>query len=99
MYAGVLFVAAVGAVAARLRPAGMARAMAGAAAAQGIVGVVALVGGLGQGGAALPGDVIAATIVFVCLWGASALLFRAAAKRNGHVGARRAGYTRGSIRR
>ena len=79
MYAGVLAVSVGGACLARLRAAGMARAMLATAAAQMLVGAVALAFGLGAGGAAWPKDVIGATAVLSAMWLASAWLFRRAA--------------------
>ena len=70
IYALVLAVAAGGAALARLRPSGMARAMAATALAQALAFTVALVAGLGFTGPI--------TIFFVGLWLASALLFRRA---------------------
>ena len=68
MYAGVLAVGVAGALLARFRPGGMARALLATAVAQVLVGVIALVGGLGQAFLATGG--------FVALWLASAWLFR-----------------------
>jgi hypothetical protein len=81
MFAGVLSVACGGAIIAHFRATGMARAMAAAAAAQGLVGAVALVGRLGEGSAIWPRDVLGATAMFVALWLVSAGLFRLAAAR------------------
>ena len=75
IYAVVLAVAAGGAVVARLRPLGMARAMAATALAQALAFAVAWVAGLGFTGPI--------TILFVGLWLASALLFRRAAGNKG----------------
>jgi len=71
MYAGVLAIAALGAVLARFRPGGMARAMIAAVIAQAIVFAVALVTGLGFTGPI--------TVFFAALWIISAWLFRRAA--------------------
>lgn len=70
----------IGALAARLRPRGMAWAMTATAAAQLSVAIVALVGGLGAEAAAWPADVIAATLLFTGLWAVSAMRFRTAAR-------------------
>ena len=71
IYAGVLAVAAAGAVVTRFRPRGMALAMATTAAAQVIAFVVALAAGLGFTGPI--------TVFFTALWLISAWLFRKAA--------------------
>lgn len=74
MYAGVLLVAVAGALLARGRAAGMARAMLATAAAHGVVGAVALLAALDTRWV-----VTAANAIFVVLWLLSAALFRAAA--------------------
>ena len=79
MFAGVLAVAILGALIGRLRPTGMARAMAAAAVVQAVIGVVALAGGLGVGDPSWPLDVIGATVAWTGLWLAAAWLFRRAA--------------------
>lgn len=71
IYAAVLGIAAVGALLARFRPAGMALAMSAAAAAQVLAFAVALAAGLGFTGPI--------TIFFTALWLISAGLFRRAA--------------------
>jgi hypothetical protein len=71
IYAGVLGVAAGGAVLARFRPLGMARAMATTAAAQGLAFLVALVAGVGFTGPI--------TVFFAGLWLIAAWLFARAA--------------------
>ena len=73
MYAGVLAIALVGALAARGQPAGMVHGMVATALAQAAVGVVALVVGLD---AALPLD-----LAFGALWLGAAWLFRRAAQQ------------------
>lgn len=72
LYAGVLGVAAVGAVLARFRAEGMARAMIAAAIAQVLVLLVALAAGLGFTGPI--------TVFFAALWLISAWLFSRAAR-------------------
>jgi hypothetical protein len=79
MFAGVLGVAVVGAVIARFRAAGMARAMIAAAIAQLLVAVVALMAGSGSSGPIWPFDILLATVFFAGLWILSARLFRKAA--------------------
>jgi hypothetical protein len=76
MVAGVLAVAIVGAVIARMRPRGMARAMVATALAQALVALVALVAAWGN--AWLP------SAFFIALWLASAALFRSAAVHANH---------------
>jgi len=81
MYAGVIGVGAIGAMVARARAAGMARAMALTAAAQAVVAAIALSGGLG---ASEPPGAIGILILnsfFVALFAASAWLFRFAARQ------------------
>lgn len=73
MFGGVLLVGAVGALVARFRPRGMARALAATAVAQASVGAIALVGGLGVEAVVLSG-------FFAALWLTSAGLFRKAAR-------------------
>jgi hypothetical protein len=72
MYWGVLAVGIVGAIIARFRPRGMARALFATAMAQGLVAVIALIAGLGFTGPI--------TVFFSALWLASAWLFRNAAR-------------------
>ena len=72
MYLGVLAVGTIGAIIARFRPDGMARALFATALAQLLVGVIALLTGLGFT-LILDGS-------FAALWVGSALLFRRAAR-------------------
>jgi hypothetical protein len=81
MYFGVLAVAILGAIIARLQSQGMALAMLAAALAQVAVGAVALVGNLGATDPSWPWDVVGATGVFAALWLGSAWLFRRAARQ------------------
>lgn len=80
IFAGVIAVAALGALVARFRPAGMSRAMQVTAAAQLLVGVVALVAGLGSAGWGGVYEVMLGTTLFGGLWLFSAWLFRRAAR-------------------
>ena len=73
MFAGVLLIAAVGALAANFRPRGMARAMDAAALAQLLVCVIALAIGFRERGVFL-------AACFAVPWYASAQLFRKAAR-------------------
>lgn len=82
MFFGVLAVAILGTILARARAAGMARTMFATAAAQLLVGVIALAAGLGS--AELSDrlyEVVMGTSVFGALWLASAALFRKAADK------------------
>ncbi|MCI1187017.1 hypothetical protein MON38_06270 [Hymenobacter sp. DH14] len=83
LYAGVLAVAAIGALLAQFRPVGMARAMAAAAAAQVAVPLLAWLMGRpwpATGDEAWnTGLMVGVTVLFVALWGGSAALFRWAA--------------------
>ena len=75
MYVGVLAVGIVGALIARLRPPGMARAMFAAAGVQALVGMIALIGGLGQPGSG-PLEIVLLNGFFVALFAGSGWLFR-----------------------
>jgi hypothetical protein len=75
MYAGVLLVAILGAIAARFRAHGMARAMTATAVAQAIVGAIAIVGRLD-----VPVMLLGITVMYVVLWMVSAVLFGKAAR-------------------
>ena len=79
MYPGVLAVGAIGALLARFRPGGMARALWAMAGAQIAVGVIALAFGMGGEASAWPGDILVGSALFSLLWGLSATLFRRAA--------------------
>lgn len=70
VFVGVLALAALGAAWARLRPSGMALAMAATAAAQVLVGAAALAGGWGT-----PYEIGLGTTLFAALWLVSAGLF------------------------
>ncbi len=76
MYGGVIVVGAIGAVIARLKPEGMARALFATALAQMLVAVIALVGRMGSG----PLDVVTINGFFVALFVGSAVLFLKAAR-------------------
>lgn len=80
MFFGVLLVAMTGAVIARLRPMGMARALYATAGAQVLVAVIALIGGFGVQGPGWPGDFLIMTAFFTALWLISATLFRRVAQ-------------------
>ena len=77
MYGGVLAVGIIGAIFARLRPHGMALALFATALAQILVGVIALIAGLGF---ALILNALILNGFFAALWVGSALLFQRAAR-------------------
>jgi hypothetical protein len=87
MYGGVLAVAIIGAVIARFRPHGMARALAATALAQALVGVIALAAGLGDTASSVPEAVMFLTGFFATLWLLSAWLFRKGAQERMSAGA------------
>ena len=75
MFGAVLATGIVGALVARFRPRGMARALAATALAQALVGMIALIAGWGATGENGPWPLIVLTAVFTALWLASARLF------------------------
>jgi hypothetical protein len=79
---GVLAVGSIGALIARFRPAGMARALFATALAQALAAVIALIAGWGSTGPIWPRDILMATGFFVALWVGSAVLFRRAAREH-----------------
>ena len=79
LYFGVLAVGATGALIARFRPTGMARALLAMALAQALVAVIALIGRLGYPWSG-PLEILGLTGFFVALFAGSALLFRKAAR-------------------
>jgi hypothetical protein len=79
LFGGVLLVALIGAVAARFRPAGMARAMGAAALVQLLVPAIAWVVTPEARAAIVSPEVPISTVVFVALWLLAARLFRKAA--------------------
>lgn len=79
MYFGVLAVAFIGAIMARFRPNGMARAMFITALAQTMVAVIVLIAGLGSPPSG-PRWVLTFNGFFIALWLGSAWLFRGAAR-------------------
>lgn len=86
MYFGVLAVGTIGAVIARFRPHGMARALLATALAQALVAVLALVLGLGLPWSP-PVEILALNGFFVALFLGSAWLFQNAAREQPHAGA------------
>ncbi len=81
MYFGVLAVAFIGALIARFRPDGMARAMYATALAQAIVAAIAIIAGLGPDAPKWPYDLVVLTVFFAALWALSGKLFHNAARR------------------
>ena len=78
MFAGVLAVALGGAMLARFQARGMARVLLATVAAQMLVAVTTIVGGLGSSAPIWPRDVLAITAFFAVLWLSSAWLFKTA---------------------
>jgi len=78
MYGGVLVVGAIGAVIARFKPKGMARALFATALAQTLVAVIALVGRMGSPYSG-PLEIVTINGFFVALFAGSAVLFSKAA--------------------
>ena len=79
MYGGVLFVGAIGAIIARFKPGGMARALFAMALVQTLVAVIALVGRLGSPYSG-PLETVSVNGFFVALFTGSAVLFWKAAR-------------------
>jgi hypothetical protein len=80
MYLGVLAVGILGAVIARLRPRGMARALFAMAFAQGLVAGIALIARLGLPWSG-PAEILILNGFFVAMFAGAALLFRRAEPR------------------
>jgi hypothetical protein len=76
MYLGVLAIGIVGAIVARFRPAGMARALLGMALAQALVAVIALIAGKHQDPVSSVSEILGVNGLFVALFLGSAWLFR-----------------------
>ena len=81
MYGGVLAVGIVGAVIARFRPDGMARALLATALAQALVAAIALIAGKHQAPISSVSEILGLNGFFVALFTGSAWLFRHAARR------------------
>ena len=79
MYGGVLVVGIIGAVIARFRPDGMARALFAAALAQAVVAAIALIAGM-QSPVSPAIEILGLNGFFAALWLGSAWLFRTAAR-------------------
>ena len=78
---GVILAAMVGAFAVRFQPAGLARAMVGTAAMQGLIGIGIATAPVVKREPGLSLRVMVFSAVFAALWLAAAALFRAAARR------------------
>ena len=79
IYIGVLVVAAIGTLVARLRPAGMAVALVATALAQALITLTAFLAGLHEGASVM--DMVGINAMYVALFGLSAWLFRRAAEK------------------
>ena len=91
IYGGVIAVGIIGALIARFRPGGMARAMVAAALAQALVAVVALIIGKQHSPVSSVVEILGLNGFFVVLWFVSARLFIRAARLRGSAEARAAG--------
>jgi hypothetical protein len=87
MYGGVLAVGAIGAVIARFRPQGMARALLAMALVQALVAVIALIAGKHQAPISSVSEIVGVNGLFVTLFIGSAWLFRQAARKQPTAGA------------
>lgn len=87
MYAGVIAIAAVGAVITRLRPGGMARVLVATAFAQALVAAIALVRGEHHAAVTSIPEIALSNGFFVALWLGAAWLFRSAARERRSVAA------------
>ena len=81
LFLGVLAIGAGGALFARLKAAGMAKALYATAAAQVLVAVFAITMGLGEASPIWPRGLVLMTAVFTAFWLLSALLFGKAARQ------------------
>jgi len=79
MYVGVLVIGIIGAVIARFRPQGMARALLATALATALVAVIALIAGKHEAPISSVWEILGLNGIFIALFVASALLFRRAA--------------------
>jgi hypothetical protein len=75
MYCGVIAIGLFGALLAKFRPVGMARAMTAMALAHVLVGAITITGGLGSSGANWPQVIYVLNGFFGVMWLASAWLF------------------------
>ena len=88
MYFGVLAVGLIGAIIARFRPQGMARALLATALAQALVAVIALIAGKHQAPISSVYEILGLNGFFVALFIGSAWLFRLAARKRPPANAR-----------
>jgi hypothetical protein len=92
IYAAVLGVLVLGTVIARLRPAGMALALAATALAQAVVSATALLAGLHEAEGASVVDIVGLTAMYAAAFGLAGWLFwQAAEKRSAKAGVRMSG--------
>ena len=91
MYIGVLAIGIIGAVIARFRPHGMARALFATALAQTSVAVIALIAGMHQYPGSSVSEIVRVNGFFVALFLGSAWLFRKAAREQLPAGAEQEG--------
>ena len=99
IYGGVLAVGLVGALIARFRPRGMARAMVAAAFAQALVAVIALIIGKQHSPVSSVIEILGLNGFFVVLWLVSARLFIRAARLRESAEARDSGWRRSGATR
>ena len=92
MYFGMLAIGLIGAIFARFRPERMVRALVAMAFAQTLVGVIALIAGLGNTGENWPRVIEVLTGFFATLWLISAWLFWRATRKQTSVAARNRGH-------
>jgi hypothetical protein len=81
LYFGVLAVGVIGAICARLKPHGMARALLATALAQALVAAIALIAELGLPYSP-PAEIVLLNAFFIAMFAGSAWLFRSAARQN-----------------
>ena len=96
MYFGVLAIGFIGALFARFRPEGMVRALVAMVFAQTLVGVIALIAGLGNTGENWPRVIVVLTGFFATLWLISAWLFWKATREQTSLAPRDRGHPQGS---
>lgn len=85
LFFGVIAIGIIGALLARFKAPGMAKAMLAAAVAQTLVVIYAIAGDLGSSGPVWPKDAVFLTVFFVALWLISARLFQLSAKRQSEL--------------
>ncbi len=87
MYAGVIAIAALGALLTRLRPAGMTRVLVATACAQALVAAIALFRGEHHAAVTSIPEIVLSNGFFVALWLGAAWLFRSATGKRRAVAA------------